>query len=177
MLSICVWGIALCLIIIPIVEQLWLLCIFILVPGFFCGVITIGLQAIILDVWGPEKSKPLVQSFHFMYTIGAFLGEIFFYFAKLIKSTPYNEPVTCKGKRRWHLNWDALSGRGADKSEAIRRIQDVYSDRFRNSLGYNRCNWNILDYVDSLGRFGYHSSGKVLIYVLYKMPNWLSKAT
>ena len=76
MLSICVWGIAICLMIIPILEQFWLLCIFILVPGFLCGVITIGLQAIILDVWGPEKSKPIVQSFHFMYTIGAFLGTV-----------------------------------------------------------------------------------------------------
>ena len=34
------------------------------------------LKAIILQVWGPKKSRPLIQSFHFMYTVGAFLAPL-----------------------------------------------------------------------------------------------------
>ena len=70
------FGISICLIVIPLITDLWLLCLVILAPGIFCGFIAIGLQAIILQVWGPEKSRPLIQSFHFMYTIGAFLAPL-----------------------------------------------------------------------------------------------------
>ena len=42
----------------------------------FAGYLDAGIQAILLQVWGPEKSRPLIQSFHFMYTIGALLAPI-----------------------------------------------------------------------------------------------------
>ena len=45
-------------------------------PGICAGIIDAGLQSILLEVWGPEKSRPLIQSFHFMYTIGAFLAPV-----------------------------------------------------------------------------------------------------
>ena len=48
----------------------------ILIPGIFAGLIDSGIQSILLEVWGPVKSRPLVQSFHFMYTVGAFLGPV-----------------------------------------------------------------------------------------------------
>jgi MFS family permease len=61
---------------IPLVVDFWLLIILILIPGFFSGYLDAGIQAILLEVWGPEKSRPLIQSFHFMYTIGAFLAPL-----------------------------------------------------------------------------------------------------
>ena len=48
----------------------------ILIPGIFGGLIDSGIQSILLEVWGPVKSRPLVQSFHFMYTVGAFLAPL-----------------------------------------------------------------------------------------------------
>jgi len=74
--TVCVWGIAICLVFIPIVVDFWLLIILILLPGLFAGFLDAGIQAILLQVWGPTKSRPLIQSFHFMYTIGAFLAPI-----------------------------------------------------------------------------------------------------
>ena len=61
---------------IPVVVDFWLLIILILLPGYFAGYLDAAIQAILLQVWGPEKSRPLIQSFHFMYTIGAFLAPI-----------------------------------------------------------------------------------------------------
>ena len=61
---------------IPVVNDFWLLILLILVPGYFAGYLDAGIQAILLQVWGPKKSRPLIQSFHFMYTIGAFLAPI-----------------------------------------------------------------------------------------------------
>ena len=47
-----------------------------MIPGIFGGLIDSGIQSILLEVWGPVKSRPLVQSFHFMYTVGAFLAPL-----------------------------------------------------------------------------------------------------
>ena len=59
-------------------SQFVYLCIIfkVLLPGLFAGFLDAGIQAILLQVWGPTKSRPLIQSFHFMYTIGAFLAPI-----------------------------------------------------------------------------------------------------
>ena len=60
------------------IIKIFYLCIFseVLLPGLFAGFLDAGIQAILLQVWGPTKSRPLIQSFHFMYTIGAFLAPI-----------------------------------------------------------------------------------------------------
>jgi len=35
-----------------------------------------GLQSLYLQSWGEEGSKPLIQSFHFMFGVGAFLAPL-----------------------------------------------------------------------------------------------------
>ena len=93
------FGLAACLIVIPTVTAFWLLCIMILVPGVCAGFIDAGLQAIILEVWGPEKSRPLIQSFHFMYTIGAFLAPVIMNpFLKLANDGDCSTETACPGQ-------------------------------------------------------------------------------
>ena len=93
------FGLAACLIVIPTVTAFWLLCIMILVPGVCAGFIDAGLQAIILEVWGPEKSRPLIQSFHFMYTIGAFLAPVIMTpFLKLANEGDCSSETACPGE-------------------------------------------------------------------------------
>ena len=76
LVTLSVFGIGICLLFIPLVVDFWLLCILVLLPGAFAGHLDAGLQSILLEVWGPTKSRPLIQSFHFMYTVGAFLAPV-----------------------------------------------------------------------------------------------------
>ena len=60
-MTICVWGIAICLVFIPLVSDFWLLNVLVLLPGYFAGFLDAAIQAIMFQVWGPEKSRPLIQ--------------------------------------------------------------------------------------------------------------------
>ena len=64
-MTICCWGIAICLVFIPLVKDFWLLNILVLLPGYFGGFLDAAIQAIMFQVWGPKKSRPLIQKgFH-----------------------------------------------------------------------------------------------------------------
>ena len=45
------------------VTDFWLLCLLILVPGVAQGIVTGGLQSVILSLWGADKSRTLMQAY------------------------------------------------------------------------------------------------------------------
>ena len=45
------------------VTDFWLLCLLILIPGVAQGIVTGGLQSVILSLWGADKSRTLMQAY------------------------------------------------------------------------------------------------------------------
>ena len=45
------------------VTDFWLLCLLILLPGVAQGIVTGGLQSVILSLWGADKSRTLMQAY------------------------------------------------------------------------------------------------------------------
>ena len=45
------------------VTDFWLLCLLILIPGIAQGIVTGGLQSVILSLWGADKSRTLMQAY------------------------------------------------------------------------------------------------------------------
>lgn len=59
---------------VPLMKNLILLNFMIWVSAIFYGVIDLGMQAAVIEAWGPQGSKPLVQAYHAFWSVGSILS-------------------------------------------------------------------------------------------------------
>ncbi|XP_039262161.2 sodium-dependent glucose transporter 1-like [Styela clava] len=60
----------------PWVVDLWLLVVVVLIGGITFGYLDAGMQALVLQIWGEEKSRPHIAAYHFTIAVGAFFAPL-----------------------------------------------------------------------------------------------------
>ncbi|CAK8684008.1 sodium-dependent glucose transporter 1C-like isoform X2 [Clavelina lepadiformis] len=65
---------ALCNLLVPWISFLWVLFLVITLLGVTFGYLDAGLQGVILKIWGPSASRPLIYLYHFTVGVGGFVA-------------------------------------------------------------------------------------------------------
>lgn len=58
----------------PMMTNLTMVSVMMWSGSVFYGITDLALQAAVIEAWGPELSKPLVQAYHMLWSLGSFLG-------------------------------------------------------------------------------------------------------
>ncbi|XP_076809048.1 sodium-dependent glucose transporter 1-like [Clavelina lepadiformis] len=83
---------------IPLVKSIWWLYALVTLCGLVYGYIDAAGQGLLLNIWGEERSRSLIQGYHFAFTIGAFIAPMiakpFLEMASFIKDADAKCPKT-----------------------------------------------------------------------------------